>query len=208
MLQDEINFWNQLQKKYLEPLKENKAEQEKIANDLRELRNRVSRCKNVFNNSVKEIEINSSCVFFYSDDICIFLLQCTLVSDNVHPSNYWWHSLHKDPKGLPQWDSINDRNIFSWSNCAHVSTGLYIIAVDTIFCNALPQVTIKVTDKHLISILHLTSMIDDLWKMLKLNIDVQCHSCCRIYTLIHFVAYADTETRAFKKKSQVSQSIK
>lgn len=52
MLQDEINFWNQLQKKYLEPLKENKAEQEKIANDLRELRNRVSRCKNVFNKSV------------------------------------------------------------------------------------------------------------------------------------------------------------
>ncbi|KAA0715072.1 hypothetical protein E1301_Tti008877 [Triplophysa tibetana] len=39
---DEINFWNQLQKKYLEPLKENKAEQEKIANDLRELRNRMT----------------------------------------------------------------------------------------------------------------------------------------------------------------------
>lgn len=42
MLQDEINFWCGLQKKYLEPLKENKAEQEKIANDLRELRNKVS----------------------------------------------------------------------------------------------------------------------------------------------------------------------
>lgn len=31
-----------MQKKYLEPLKENKEQQEKIADDLRELRNKVS----------------------------------------------------------------------------------------------------------------------------------------------------------------------
>lgn len=52
-MQDEIDFWRELLKKYLEPLKENKEEQEKIANDLRELRNKVrlinlSRCKNDF----------------------------------------------------------------------------------------------------------------------------------------------------------------
>ncbi len=41
MLQDEIDFWRDLQKKYLEPLKENKEQQEKIADDLRELRNKV-----------------------------------------------------------------------------------------------------------------------------------------------------------------------
>ncbi|KAF4101269.1 hypothetical protein G5714_017701 [Onychostoma macrolepis] len=35
--QDEIDFWRELQKKYLEPLKENKEQQEKIADDLREL---------------------------------------------------------------------------------------------------------------------------------------------------------------------------
>ncbi|XP_073785916.1 chitin synthase chs-2 isoform X2 [Danio rerio] len=39
---DEIDFWIDLQKKYLEPLKENKEQQEKIANDLRELRNKAT----------------------------------------------------------------------------------------------------------------------------------------------------------------------
>lgn len=43
MLKDEINFWRELQKKYLEPLKENKEQQEKVAHDLRELRNKVSK---------------------------------------------------------------------------------------------------------------------------------------------------------------------
>lgn len=50
-MQDEIDFWRELLKKYLEPLKENKEEQEKIANDLRELRNKVrliSLCKKDF----------------------------------------------------------------------------------------------------------------------------------------------------------------
>uniref|UniRef100_A0A8C2FVS7 chitin synthase n=1 Tax=Cyprinus carpio TaxID=7962 RepID=A0A8C2FVS7_CYPCA len=42
MLQDEIDFWRELQKKYLEPLKENKEQQEKVADDLRELRNKVT----------------------------------------------------------------------------------------------------------------------------------------------------------------------
>ncbi|RXN16575.1 putative vertebrate CG2666-PC-like protein [Labeo rohita] len=38
---DEMDFWEELRKKYLEPLKENKEQQEKIANDLKELRNRA-----------------------------------------------------------------------------------------------------------------------------------------------------------------------
>nr|XP_055030531.1 chitin synthase chs-2-like [Misgurnus anguillicaudatus] len=39
---EEIEFWTELQLRYLEPLKENKEEQEKIANDLIELRNKVT----------------------------------------------------------------------------------------------------------------------------------------------------------------------
>ncbi|RXN18308.1 putative vertebrate CG2666-PC-like protein [Labeo rohita] len=39
---DEIDFWRELQMKYLEPLKENKVQQEKITNDLRELRNKAA----------------------------------------------------------------------------------------------------------------------------------------------------------------------
>ncbi|XP_067275539.1 chitin synthase chs-2-like [Pseudorasbora parva] len=42
LLTDETHFWTELQKKYLEPLKENKEQQEKIANELRELRNKVT----------------------------------------------------------------------------------------------------------------------------------------------------------------------
>ncbi|XP_076851431.1 chitin synthase-like [Brachyhypopomus gauderio] len=40
--EDETEFWNQLQKRYLEPLKENKEQQQKIAKDLKELRNKVT----------------------------------------------------------------------------------------------------------------------------------------------------------------------
>ncbi|XP_073679928.1 uncharacterized protein [Garra rufa] len=38
---EEKYFWRKLQEKYLEPLKENKEQQEKIADDLRELRNKM-----------------------------------------------------------------------------------------------------------------------------------------------------------------------
>ncbi len=47
MLQDEIDFWIDLQKTYLEPFKENKEQQEKIADDLRELRNKVHKINKV-----------------------------------------------------------------------------------------------------------------------------------------------------------------
>ncbi|XP_051580950.1 chitin synthase chs-1-like [Myxocyprinus asiaticus] len=40
--EDEIDFWLKLQEKYLKPLEENKEQQEKIANDLRDLRNKVT----------------------------------------------------------------------------------------------------------------------------------------------------------------------
>uniref|UniRef100_A0AAR2KI03 chitin synthase n=1 Tax=Pygocentrus nattereri TaxID=42514 RepID=A0AAR2KI03_PYGNA len=39
---DETEFWKELQKRYLEPLKENKEQQEKIAKDLKDLRNKVT----------------------------------------------------------------------------------------------------------------------------------------------------------------------
>uniref|UniRef100_A0A3Q1B2A6 chitin synthase n=1 Tax=Amphiprion ocellaris TaxID=80972 RepID=A0A3Q1B2A6_AMPOC len=41
-LQDEVNFWNELQEKYLKPLADDKERQKKIANDLRELRNKIN----------------------------------------------------------------------------------------------------------------------------------------------------------------------
>ncbi|KAM9480691.1 chitin synthase chs-2 [Clarias gariepinus] len=40
--EDETEFWEELQKRYLEPLKENKEQQEKIAEELRDLRNKVA----------------------------------------------------------------------------------------------------------------------------------------------------------------------
>ncbi|XP_036440672.1 chitin synthase chs-1-like, partial [Colossoma macropomum] len=40
--EEETEFWKELQKRYLEPLKENKEQQEKIAKDLKELRNKVT----------------------------------------------------------------------------------------------------------------------------------------------------------------------
>lgn len=40
--QDEVKFWNELQEKYLKPLADDKERQKKIANDLRELRNKIN----------------------------------------------------------------------------------------------------------------------------------------------------------------------
>lgn len=40
-MQEEENFWSELQQKYLEPLPEDKAKQEKVKSDLKELRNKV-----------------------------------------------------------------------------------------------------------------------------------------------------------------------
>ncbi|KAK3570402.1 hypothetical protein QTP86_019282, partial [Hemibagrus guttatus] len=42
LLEDETEFWKELQKQYLEPLKENKEQQEKIAEELKDLRNKVA----------------------------------------------------------------------------------------------------------------------------------------------------------------------
>uniref|UniRef100_W5LM31 chitin synthase n=1 Tax=Astyanax mexicanus TaxID=7994 RepID=W5LM31_ASTMX len=40
--EDEVEFWKELQKQYLEPLNENPEQQEKIAKDLKDLRNKVT----------------------------------------------------------------------------------------------------------------------------------------------------------------------
>uniref|UniRef100_A0A8B9LI46 chitin synthase n=1 Tax=Astyanax mexicanus TaxID=7994 RepID=A0A8B9LI46_ASTMX len=42
IFQDEVEFWKELQKQYLEPLNENPEQQEKIAKDLKDLRNKVT----------------------------------------------------------------------------------------------------------------------------------------------------------------------
>jgi len=96
-MQDEIKFWEELQKKYLEPLKENKEQQEKMVNDLRELRNKVSLaslsiCKNNFLCGFVYMLWNSKvldpccfAVLFHIGYICLFLLQCTLDSGNLLP---------------------------------------------------------------------------------------------------------------------------
>ncbi|XP_056622006.1 chitin synthase chs-1-like [Triplophysa dalaica] len=138
---DEINFWNQLQKKYLEPLKENKAEQEKIANDLRELRNRMT------------------FAFFFCNALWLvttFILQT--IGDTVSI---------KIPKVYP--------------NGTHSTTESF--SLDPIALMFLLGFTLLLLIQFFAMLYH------------------------RIYTLIHFVAYADTETRAFKKKSQVSSVL-
>lgn len=100
-MQDEIDFWRGLQKKYLEPLKENKEEQEKIANDLRELRNKVRLISlSIFKNDFvcgfvymlwnsKVLSLYCFAFLFHTGYICLFLLQCTLASGNFLPSGNW-----------------------------------------------------------------------------------------------------------------------
>ncbi len=156
MLQDEIDFWRDLQKKYLEPLKENKEQQEKIADDLRELRNKVH--KEIKYVSMQKVLFMWSCLkyllwnskdlfpccfafIFLTGYICLFLLQCTLAGGNFLPSGDWWLSLHKDPKNLSQWVLWPNRSVFRRSNRTDVSTGLRNITVNAVFWNVLPQVT-------------------------------------------------------------------
>lgn len=65
-LQDEEEFWIELQKKYLEPLPVDKEKQKKIANDLRELRNKVcAQCQHCVRIRIRtEIIFNNPRLFF------------------------------------------------------------------------------------------------------------------------------------------------
>lgn len=163
MLQDENNFWKDLQKKYLEPLKESKEQQDKIANDLRELRNKVIKkilCHAITSGAIEIRWIlrfvgKTSVIYFPTGGICFFLLQCTLVSGYIFPSSYWWLCLHKDSKGLSQWELFYDRNVFSWSDCADVSSKLCIAANNAVFCNALPQVKNQIPNEYFYKQKHL-----------------------------------------------------
>lgn len=133
---------------------------------------------------------------FHTGYICLFLLQCTLAGGNFLPSGDWWLNLHKDPKNLSQWDFWPNRSVFPRSSRTDVSTELRSTAVNAVCWNALPQVT-KHAHKNRITITDKETFF--LWIMF---------FCFRIYTLIHFVAYADTEIKSYRKQShQVSQWI-
>ncbi|KAI2653476.1 Chitin synthase chs-1 [Labeo rohita] len=138
----EIDFWRELQKKYLEPLKENKEQQEKIANDLRELRNKVT------------------FAFFFCNALWLvatFFLQA--IGDSVSI---------KIPKIYP--------------NGTHSTTETF--SLDPIALMFLLSFTVLLLMQFVAMLYH------------------------RIYTLIHFVAYADTEIKSHRKQShQVVQAL-
>ncbi|XP_043072449.1 chitin synthase chs-1-like [Puntigrus tetrazona] len=132
---DEINFWRDLQKKYLEPLKENKEQQEKVADDLRELRNKVT------------------FAFFFCNALWLvatFFLQA--IGDSVSI---------KIPKIYPN-GTYDPTEVFS---------------LDPIALMFLLSFTVLLLMQFVAMLYH------------------------RIYTLIHFVAYADTEIKSHRKQS-------
>ncbi|KAL1277136.1 hypothetical protein QQF64_023809, partial [Cirrhinus molitorella] len=132
---DEIDFWDELQKKYLEPLKENKEQQEKIANDLRELRNKVT------------------LVFFFCNALWLvatFFLQA--IGNTV---------------------SIQIPKIY-------------------------PNGTLATTEMFFIDPIALMFLLGFALLLVMQFVAMLYH---RIYTLIHFVAYSDTEMKYYRKKS-------
>ncbi|KAK2894605.1 hypothetical protein Q8A67_011834 [Cirrhinus molitorella] len=131
----ETDFWIELQKKYLEPLKENKEQQEKIADDLRDLRNKVT------------------FAFFFCNALWLvatFFLQA--IGDSVSI---------KIPKIYP--------------NGTHSTTEVF--SIDPIALMFLLSFTVLLLMQFVAMLYH------------------------RIYTLIHFVAYADTEIKSHRKQS-------
>ncbi|KAG1937051.1 chitin synthase chs-1-like [Pimephales promelas] len=140
LTEDEIKFWEELQKKYLEPLKENKEQQEKMVNDLRELRNKVT------------------FAFFFCNALWIvatFFLET--IGDSVSI---------KIPKMYPN-GTLSQTEVFS---------------IDPIGLMFLLSFALLLIVQFIAMLYH------------------------RIYTLIHFVAYADTEIKARRKQShQVAQ---
>ncbi|XP_059421125.1 chitin synthase chs-1-like [Carassius carassius] len=132
---DEIDFWRELQKKYLEPLKENKEQQEKIANDLRELRNKAT------------------FVFFFCNALWLvatFFLQAIGSTVSI-----------KIPKVYPNGNHAMSEDF----------------SIDPIALMFLLSFTLML----------LIQFVAMLYQ--------------RIYTLIHFVAYADTEIKSYRKQS-------
>ncbi|XP_065139450.1 chitin synthase chs-2-like [Paramisgurnus dabryanus] len=139
--EDEINFWFLLQKKYLEPLKENKEEQDKIAHDLRALRNKVT------------------FVFFFCNALW---LVATFILQTIG-------------------DTISIRIPKIYPNGTQSKTEMFYL--DPIGLMFLLGFTLLLLIQFLAMLYH------------------------RIYTLIHFVAYADTETKAFQKMSSQMSPI-
>ncbi|XP_058608280.1 chitin synthase chs-1-like isoform X3 [Onychostoma macrolepis] len=138
---DEVDFWEELQKKYLEPFKENKEQQEKIADDLRELRNKVT------------------FAFFFCNALWLvatFSLQA--IGDSVS------------------------------------------LKIPKIYLNGTYDPT-EVFSLDPIALMFLLSFAS---LLLMQFVAMLYH---RIYTLIHFVAYADTEIKSDRKQSHLSHQI-
>ncbi|RXN07789.1 hypothetical protein ROHU_032153 [Labeo rohita] len=133
---DEMDFWEELRKKYLEPLKENKEQQEKIANDLKELRNRVT------------------LVFFFCNALWLaatFFLQAIGETVSI-----------KIPKVYP--------------NGTLATTEMFFID---------PIALMFLLGFALLLVIQFVAMLYH-----------------RVYTVIHFVAYSDTEFKSYRKKSR------
>ncbi|XP_058244308.1 chitin synthase chs-2-like isoform X1 [Hemibagrus wyckioides] len=134
--EDETEFWKELQKRYLEPLKENKEQQEKIAEELKDLRNKVT------------------FVFF----ICNALwLMATLFLQTI---------------GQPV--SLAIPKIYPNGTVAKGET----FSVDPISLMFLLSFAVLLFMQFFAMLYH------------------------RIYTLIHFVAYIDTEIKAVRKSTE------
>ncbi|XP_057203671.1 chitin synthase chs-1-like [Triplophysa rosa] len=138
---EETEFWTDLQARYLEPLKENKEQQEKVANDLIELRNKVT------------------FAYFFCNALWLvatFVLQA--IGDTVSI---------KIPKLYPN-GTQSATEMFSLDPIAL----MFLLGFATLL------------------ILQFFAMIYH-----------------RIYTLIHFVAYVDTDTKDYTKRTKANKKF-
>ncbi|XP_056622004.1 chitin synthase chs-2-like [Triplophysa dalaica] len=138
---EETEFWTELQARYLEPLKENKEQQEKVADDLIELRNKVT------------------FAYFFCNAIWLvatFVLQA--IGDTVSI---------KIPKIYPN-GTQSTTEMFSLDPIAL----MFLLGFAALL------------------ILQFFAMIYH-----------------RIYTLIHFVAYVGTDTKAYKKRTKANKKF-
>ncbi|GAA6101692.1 chitin synthase chs-1-like [Tachysurus ichikawai] len=132
--EDETVFWKELQKLYLEPLKENKEQQEKVAEELKDLRNKVT------------------FVFFICN--ALWLMATLFLQAIGQPVTL--HIPKMYPNGTTSWNET--------------------FSVDPISLMFLLSFALLLIVQFLAMLYH------------------------RIYTLIHFVSYIDTEIKSYYRK--------
>lgn len=181
LLQEEENFWKELLQRYLYPLPNNKESQEKMHDELRSLRNKVSGMKKTENIYIKGWGIYLMlCVFFFTDHILLFLPECFVAGVDLCLPSIW--SLQNLSKNCGSQLRGNRRSHRDWSCRSHVHSGICLVSFAAVCWDVLPQVTTN------------TWSLQDS-KIEKIKLYLKCDALCfsRVNTLIHYIAFLGTE---------------